>query len=359
VIAMADQYRTHAPALVTGGCGFVGRHLVARLVRDGRRVWVIDDLSTGQHPDRWLGDLGLRANGAEPDYYVADSGASVTWIQGDVRRVLRAAVKGRVRLPSYADVFHLAAVVGGRMKIDGDPLSVATDLAIDAEFFNWAIAARPARILYASSSAAYPVRLQQAEGNVALHEDMIDFASGNLGAPDMTYGWAKLTGEYLSRIAAERYGLSVACVRPFSGYGEDQDDSYPIPAIAARAARGEDPLTVWGSGRQGRDFVHIDDCVDVMIRVLDVIHDGSAINIGSGRLTTFLEVARLFADLAGYQPTIKPLEDKPVGVQARYADTTRASELLGWTPSISQEDGFRRVLQMAKQRTRQMVLAAD
>ena len=317
-----------APTLVTGGCGFVGRHLVARLVADGREVWVIDDLSTGQHPEGWLPAMGLRPSGAMPNRFVSETGASVTWLEGDVRRVLPMALTGELGVPTFGDVFHLAAVVGGRMKIDGDPLSVATDLAIDAEFFNWAIAARPERILYASSSAAYPVRLQEAEGNVALQEAMIDFSSGTLGAPDMTYGWAKLTGEYLSRIAAERYGLKIACVRPFSGYGEDQDESYPIPAIAARAARHEDPLTVWGSGQQGRDFVHIDDCVDVMIRVLDVIHDGSAVNIGSGRLTTFLEVARLFADLAGYRPAITPLVDKPVGVQARYADTTRTTECL-------------------------------
>ncbi len=341
---------THAPTLVTGGCGFVGRHLVARLVRDGRDIWIVDNLSTGKHPDVWAAGMGLTPTGPEARAFVHDNGANVTWIEGDMRDVLSSARDGLLDLPAFGDVFHLAAVVGGRMKIDGDPLSVATDLAIDAEFFNWAITARPERILYASSSAAYPVQLQGDTDHVALNEDMIDFATGNLGAPDMTYGWAKLTGEYLSRIAAANYGLKVACVRPFSGYGEDQDETYPIPAIAARAARHEAPLTVWGSGQQGRDFVHIDDCVDVMIRVLDVIEDGSAINIGSGRLTTFLEVARQFADLAGYHPDIQPLIDKPVGVQARYADTTRTTSLLDWTPSISLAEGFGRVLHAAEQR---------
>jgi nucleoside-diphosphate-sugar epimerase len=342
----AQQY----PTLVTGGCGFVGRHLIARLIHDRRDVWVIDNLSTGKHPSEWATKLGLVAEGPDAQRFQHANGASMTWIEGDMRDVLGSARDGLLDLPQIGDVFHLAAVVGGRMKIDGDPLSVATDLAIDAEFFNWAITARPERILYASSSAAYPVQLQGDTDHVALNEEMIDFATGNLGAPDMTYGWAKLTGEYLSRIAAANYGLKVACVRPLSGYGEDQDESYPIPAIAARAARHEAPLTVWGSGQQGRDFVHIDDCVDVMIRVLDVIEDGSAINIGSGQLTTFIQVARRFADLAGYQPEIQPLIDKPVGVQARYADTTRATTLLNWTPSISLDDGFGRVLRAAEQR---------
>jgi nucleoside-diphosphate-sugar epimerase len=255
-----------------------------------------------------------------------------------------------IHLPRFGDVVHLAAVVGGRMKIDGDPLSVATDLAIDAGFFAWAVRERPARILYASSSAAYPIHLQAAEGNVALREEYVDFEHGRLGVPDMTYGWSKLTGEFLSRIAAQKYGLHVACIRPFSGYGEDQDESYPVPAIAARAARHEDPLTVWGSGRQGRDFVHIEDCVSAMFRILDAVSDGSGVNIGSGKLTTFLEVARLFADLAGYVPRIHPLEDRPVGVQARYADVSRMKALLNWTPEIPIEAGFSRVLHAAQQR---------
>ena len=344
------------PALVTGGCGFVGRHVVARLVRTGRSVWIIDDLSTGRAPANWLSALGLKPFGDGNQHFTHPNGASVTWVEGDLRQVLRAALHGEVRIPEFGEVFHLAAVVGGRLKIEGDPLSVATDLAIDAEFFNWAIAARPERILYASSSAAYPVDLQGENSHVALHEEMIDFTSGRLGAPDMTYGWAKLTGEYLARIAAETYRLKVACVRPFSGYGEDQDESYPIPAIAARAARREDPLTVWGTGQQGRDFVHIEDCVTVMLLALSIIHDGGAINIGSGRLTNFLEVAQLFADLAGYRPEIRTQTDKPVGVQARYADTSQLRARLQWSPEISLEAGFARVLRAAEQRVRQSVL---
>ena len=345
-------------ALVTGGCGFVGRHVVARLVRGGYDVWVIDDLSTGQDPEQWLPALGLKPDGSfwssqgpgEIRRFVGPLGETVTCLLADVREVLRADTTMDAQLPHFADVIHLAAVVGGRLKIDGDPLSVATDLAIDAGFFAWAIRARPGRILYASSSAAYPVRLQEAQGNVALREEYIDFAHGQLGMPDMTYGWSKLTGEYLSRIAAQKYGLHVACIRPFSGYGEDQDESYPVPAIAARAARHEDPLTVWGSGLQGRDFVHIEDCVSAMFRILDAVSDGSGVNIGSGKLTTFLEVARLFDDLAGYQPRIVPLEDKPVGVQARYADITRMTSLLNWSPEISIEAGFGRVLAAALER---------
>jgi UDP-glucose 4-epimerase len=158
----------------------------------------------------------------------------------------------------------------------------------------------------------------------------------------MTYGWAKLTGEYLANLTAKRYGISIACVRPFSGYGEDQEEAYPVPAIAARAAKKEDPLHVWGVGHQGRDFVHIEDCIDMFLIAIERIDDGSAVNIGSGEMTTFYRVAEIFAEIAGYGPEIIALKDKPMGVHSRYADITKAKSL-EWSIKIPLEEGFRRV----------------
>lgn len=85
-----------------------------------------------------------------------------------------------------------------------------------------------------------------------------------------------------------------------------------MPSIALRAAKREAPLTVWGSGLQGRDFVHIDDCIEAALRILARVNDGSAVDVGSGKLINFREVARLFARLEGYEPEIKPLKDEPV-----------------------------------------------
>lgn len=334
------------PTLVTGGCGFVGRHVTERLLAEGRDIWLVDDLSVGLHPREWL-PADYRPE-AERDGIAWFAGPSrVAFVQRDARELFGGRLG--VALPDFGDVFHFAAVVGGRAVIDGDPMAVAIDLALDAECFKWAVSARPERLLYASSSAAYPVDLQAADGATALKESDIAFG-GRLGQPDMTYGWSKLTGEYLARLAAEHYGLHTACVRPFSGYGEDQDESYPVPAIAARAARGENPMVVWGTGEQGRDFVHIDDCVEAMFRILDRVSDGSAVNIGSGRLLNFKEVARLFARLAGYEAEIKPLVDKPVGVHSRYADIAHMAEVLDWQPQISVEEGFARVLEAARER---------
>ena len=243
------------------------------------------------------------------------------------------------------DVFHFAAIVGGRAKIDGDPMMVALDLAIDAEFFYWICNNKPKRVLYPSSSAAYPIDLQTDDGAIALKETDIDFSK--MGEPDMTYGWSKLTGEYLAKIAAKFYGVHITCIRPFSGYGEDQDLSYPIPAIAKRAAQKEDPFEVWGTGHQGRDFVHIEDVIDCILLAMDKISDGTAINIGMGRLTTFRDIINVFCKFAGYKPTIKTLLDKPVGVHSRYCDMQYVKNELNWEAKISLEEGLRRVYDRA------------
>ncbi|MDX5321041.1 MAG: NAD-dependent epimerase/dehydratase family protein, partial [Bacteroidota bacterium] len=277
--------------------------------------------------------------------------------KGDFRRFLTAITDDHdyvnkafgLSLPKFSDVYHFAAIVGGRAKIDGDPMMVALDLSIDAEFFYWVCRYKPERVVYPSSSAAYPIDKQSTDYAIALSENEIRF-DANLGQPDMTYGWSKLTGEYLAQIAAQYYGISVACLRPFSGYGEDQDLTYPIPAIAARAAKKEDPFEVWGSGKQGRDFVHIDDCIDCILMAIENIKDGTAINIGSGKLTSFLEIIELFTEFAGYQPEIKPLLDKPVGVHSRYANMDFVNEKYGWKPKVSLREGMRRVYDAAVKR---------
>jgi len=345
--------------LVTGGCGFVGRHLIARLVQDAPdEIWVVDDLSTGSHPSRWERPLVEQIEVTRPgisEFRLAGADTRIVYLQSDflalaLSELGRIGDSGIGRLPHFDEVYHLASVVGGRNVIDNDPLAVGIDLAIDSAFFLWAAkVARPDRILYASSSAAYPIHEQTIAAAVPLHERMIDF-SDIIGKPDYTYGWSKLTGEYLSRIAVEKYGMSIGVVRPFSGYGEDQDTVYPFPAIALRVAARRNPVIVWGSGKQSRDFVHIDDAVEACTRVCRRIEDGSAVNIGNGRPVTFFELARLMVQVEGYTATVKGRIDRPVGVGARFADTTRMREVLNWVPSIDLEAGIARGLEFAHRR---------
>jgi GDP-L-fucose synthase len=305
--------------LVTGGCGFVGRHIVKRMADLGARCVVVDNLSAGKPSGSWPEHLRVQRQGALDEHHV------------DIRDYMIS------HEPDFDVIFHCAAVVGGRMMIDGDPLKVATDLAIDADFFNWVVRGRqPRQVVYFSSSAAYPVSLQESGTSVALEEGAIDLDS-SIGSPDMTYGWAKLTGEFLARFAAERYGLKVACYRPFSGYGEDQDFSYPFPSIIRRVLLREDPLVIWGSGNQLRDFIYIEDVVDAVLATMQVMPSGDVLNLGSGVGTSFRELAALACKTFGHEARIINDPSKPEGVYARVADVQKLGRY--YTPTTSLQRG--------------------
>ena len=146
-------------------------------------------------------------------------------------------------------IFHLAAIVGGRITIEKNPLAVAEDLAIDSDMWSWATKGKVRKVVNFSSSAAYPVNLQASTDKyISLKEDLISF-DGNIGMPDLTYGWSKLTSEYLGKIAWERHGIKSVVYRPFSGYGKDQDLTYPFSSICKRAVESKNlPMfKVWGN----------------------------------------------------------------------------------------------------------------
>ena len=316
--------------LVTGGAGFVGRRFCKRFLDMGDHVVCVDNVArdTG----------GLDPDAGWPLYAPRDY-RNFEFHRQDCREWFRANPDAE-----FDYVLHLAAMVGGRAMIENKPLAVADDLSIDAEFWQWAERAAPEKTLCFSSSAAYPIGFQQKEGYRLLTEDMISF-DGDIGMPDMSYGWAKLTCEYLARLAHEKHGLKSVCYRPFSGYGEDQDDSYPFPSIVKRAMEheGEAQITVWGTGDQMRDFIHIEDCVDGALATMDQIDDADAVNLSTGVFTSFREFARLAASEIGYSPEIVGLSDQPAGVFARAGDTAKQRSL-GFTPAIPLREGIARAL---------------
>jgi UDP-glucose 4-epimerase len=337
--------------LISGGCGFVGRNMVKRLYNTTNdHILFIDNLMVGTHPSTWL---SVPKTADNKDMEVFGKDGRLMFLKADFRKILNKLSdepryfqeRYGLEFERFSDVFHFAAIVGGRAMIDGDPMMVALDLAIDAEFFHWITRHNPERVMYPSSSAAYPIDLQTEGGAIALRESDIDFK--RMGEPDMTYGWSKLTGEYLAKIAAQHYGVKITCIRPFSGYGEDQDLTYPVPSIAARIARRENPVEVWGTGKQGRDFVHIDDVMDCILLAMNHIQDGTAINIGQGRLLSFIEIIHTMCKIAGYEPEIRCLLDKPVGVHSRYCNMDYVEQRLGWKAKISVEEGMRRVYEAA------------
>jgi nucleoside-diphosphate-sugar epimerase len=311
--------------LITGGSGFVGRNFAKYFLNNGNEVVNVDNYLVG--------------GGSKPSELWLTTRKGYQEFSVDCREYFRKYPREQFDL-----VLHLAAVVGGRLTIERNPLSVAEDLSIDAEFWKWTSTSNPSHIICFSSSAAYPVRLQSREIRQFLKETDIDF-SGDLGMPDLTYGWAKLTHEYLARLASTQYGLKVTTYRPFSGYGEDQSLDYPFPSICKRAIKniGNAEMVVWGTGEQSRDFIHIDDIVKAVIETYRQITDGSALNLCTGRLTTFKQLAKMACEASGYSPTIMGDVSMPEGVFSRGGDPSLLNHY-GFKHSISIESGVTRAV---------------
>jgi len=316
--------------LITGAAGFVGRRLVRFMLEKSYEVVAIDSIAplTG----------GIDPNQGWPLYNPKDY-KNFTFYKIDCRDWF---IKNLDQKFDY--VFHLAAMVGGREIIENNPLIVAEDLSIDSHFWQWCSKSKPEKVVSFSSSACYPIELQRHDNNRLLKEEDISFEK-NIGMPDMTYGWAKLTCEYLGQIAFQKYGIKSICYRPFSGYGEDQDLNYPFPSICKRILKNKNSelINVWGSGNQSRDFIYIDDCIDGVYKTMDKINDGSAINLSTGKLTSFIEFAQKTCDIIGFNPKIEGTESKPEGVFARGGDVTKQHKL-GFQHSTELTEGIKKAL---------------
>lgn len=301
-------------ALVTGSAGFIGRHITKRLRDDG---WFVVGV-----------DIAYRASGIL---------GGQTFERGDALDYFRD------HQSTFDLAVHCAALVGGRGTIEGSPLAVATNLALDSWFFRWLLRSGTPRAVYYSSSAAYPVWLQTGERPRRLTETDIDLTHPDV--PDATYGLVKLTGELLAA-EARKAGVDVKVLRPFSGYGTDQSLDYPFPSFIARATSRANPFEIWGSGRQVRDWVHVDDVVGATMAALD--HDiGYPLNICSGTPTYFDDLARMVIEQTpNYQPQLEPHEEKPSGVQHRVGDPTLMERI--YKPKVSLKEGVERALRTAQ-----------
>lgn len=295
--------------LITGSAGFLGGHFAARLAKDGHMVACLD-ITMKPEP-------GLITDAL--DFF---------------------SPRGRTAL-HYDLVLHLAAVSPHRAAIDGRALAVgAGNLALDAAMFDWAARTRPGRVVYFSSSAAYPIDLQTADQAVRLREETPAYAHHMVGAPDAIYGWVKLTGERLAD-AYRAQGGAVTVVRPFSGYGEDQSDQFPFGAFRDRALRREDPFVIWGDGTQVRDWIHVDDIVGATLAAVEHGVEGP-LNLCTSVGTSMRELAGLFTTAAGYRPEFEFHPEQPTGVAYRVGDPSRLHEI--YTPRVSIEEGVRRAL---------------
>ncbi len=309
-------------ALVTGGAGFIGSHLVETLVAGGCRVSVLDNLSTGTQAN--LDAVAHR----------------VRFIRGDIRdpAALKAAVAG------CEVVFHLAAVVSVPKTTD-DPLgSAAVNETGSLQALEAARSGKTRRLVFASSSAVYGD-----EPTLPKREDM-------LTRPLTPYAVQKLAVEYYLHVYQALYGLETAGLRFFNVFGPRQDPSSPYSGVISifmtQALKGEPPV-IYGDGRQSRDFVFVGDAVQALISAASSPSaPGKVFNVGTGKSITINALWKVIANLSGSSASPVHGPPRPGDVPHSVAAIDCARADLGFAPRVSFEKGLKMTMDWYKKSAR-------
>jgi UDP-glucose 4-epimerase len=243
-------------------------------------------------------------------------------------------------------VFHLAALHGGRGYIDTHPAECSSNMILDQLVFEEACNAGVDRVCFASSACVYPSYLQEQAGSeYLLKESDADPFVRDKAFADLEYGWAKLMGEMALKAYHKEYGMKTAATRIFTAYGPRENETHAIVALIAKAFIKMDPYEIWGSGEQDRNFTYVQDIVDAMILASQKIEDGSAVNAGRSDRLTINQTIDLIFKIVGWKPNkISRDLSKPQGVASRAADNTKAAKVLGWTPKVTYEEGFKKTI---------------
>ncbi len=321
--------------LVTGGASFIGSHLVDLLLARGARVSVADDFSSGSFGH--LDDHGLRHE--SQDTWRADS---LIVRRGDLADVQFT----RQVMDDVEVVFHLAASHGGRGYIESHPAECCSNMILDQLALKVAHETGVQRLCFASSACVYPRDLQHATGSDYLlkEHDADPFVHGKSFA-DLEYGWAKFMGEMALRAYHREYGMKTSAARIFTAYGPRENETHAIIALIAKAFVRSNPYSIWGTGEQDRNFTYVRDIAEGLVRVCEVVEDGSAVNVGREDRITLNQAAELVFELIGWRPQhIEHDLTKPTGVASRAADLTQARSVLNWEPQVSYRDGFARTI---------------
>ena len=311
-----------AQYLVTGGAGFIGSHLAEELVRRGRAVRVVDNLSTGK-----------RRNLAHVP--------GVEFVEGDLAdiEVARRAVAGA----EY--VLHQAAIPSVPRSVS-DPVT-SNRSNIDATL-NVLVAARDAgvrRLVYAASSSAYGDT-----PTLPKHEAMP-------ANPLSPYALQKLVGEQYAAMFTRLYGFETVSIRYFNVFGPRQDPSSPysgvISLFISALVDGRRP-TIYGDGEQTRDFTYVANVVDGVLKACEAsAAAGRTINVATGGRISLNELYRELRRLTG--AAVEPIYAEPRAGDVKHsqADITLAKTLLGYAPTVSFADGLRFTLDWYKAEGRQ------
>lgn len=326
--------------LVTGGAGFIGSHLVDRLIELGANVTIADNLSKGTLDnvlEVWM-KHGLKFDGTLRNRVIVAENQKMVKCDLEYKDQVGEVVKDQ------EIVIHLAAVIGGRGYIESHPAECCKNFAINHNVISEACRAGVDRIQYSSSACIYPLSLQSKYGSTYLLKEE-DALKDGCASCDGNYGWSKLMGELELLAYHKEHGLKCSISRYVTVYGEREDDTHSIMALTKKAVEKRDPYIVWGSGEQDRDFTYVSDVVEVTILVAERIIDGAPINLGTSVRHKLKDVAYKILELTGHRPKRVIFDaTKPEGVASRALDISRAKQL-GYKPKVTFEEGLRRVIE--------------
>ena len=309
---MGLEGRRRARILVTGGAGFIGSHLVERLLGDGHAVRVLDDFSTGRREN-----LAFARRVDE-----------VEVIAGDIRDPTAV----RAAMADVDGVFHEAALVSVPRSVECPELSCAINAHGTARIFDAARRAGVQRVVYASSAAVYG----DADGTPV--------GEGAPARPASPYGVDKLYTEQAGALFHTLYGLETVPLRYFNVFGPRQDPSSAysgvISVFVARLLDGE-PLTIYGDGEQTRDFVYVADVVEANMRAMFGAYAGPApLNVARGDRITINELAALLGEVIGVVPSVVHEPARPGEITHSQADITAVRATLGYAPRWTVRSGL-------------------
>ncbi|MDI6820381.1 MAG: SDR family oxidoreductase [Candidatus Hodarchaeaceae archaeon] len=301
--------------LVTGGAGFIGSHIVDKLIADGYEVVVFDDLSAGK-----LGNI--RRHSDEPDF---------RFVRGDVRdaRVVERALEG-------ADaVIHEAALVSVPLSTEKPALTNEVNVLGTLNLLRGSLKAGVRRFVYASSCAVYG-----AASRIPISEDAPL-------KPLSLYGESKLAAEGFCQTFYHEHGLETVRLRYFNVYGPRQaaGEYAGVMLKFLERIRRDQPPIIFGDGEQTRDFIHVSDVVEATMLALNRRGvAGEVFNIGTGEATTINRLCEIFLELAG-KTHLKPIysDAKPGDIRHSLADITKARQVLGFRPKVSLEEGVKKL----------------
>jgi len=307
--------------LVTGGGGFIGSHVVERLLAfKGVRVTVAARM-TPENKRNLAGVL-----------------KKIRVLKGDLRdpEFCRKACKGQ------DVVLNLAGVVGGVGYNSKHHAGLFRDnMTLQLNMIEAARLEKVARYLVVSTACVYP----------RLCAIPTPESEGFRDAPELTnrgYGWAKRMGEYLGQAYAEEFGMKVAIVRPYNAYGPrdhyDREKSHVIAALVRRVCEGESPLKVWGDGKSTRAFLYVDDFARGILDVAEKYPKADPVNIGSADEVSIKDLAKAVLRAAGHDAKLVFDPSKPSGQPRRACDTTKSRKVLGFKAEVSLDEGLRRTV---------------